>query len=155
MGEKLIKPYEISVWEDKLVVEYEQLPAGSQEQPRVINTYYEEKKIAVIGSNTMVGYNKVYEPVFTKKTNGEKTLTFSLKYQYFDPYIGATVNNPFASYLINERKVKLKYDNQWYDFIIKEHTESSDGLVWKYTATDAFINELSSKSCCRWYRLDS
>ena len=128
--DKLIKPYEISIWEDTL----DTSTGGSE---------YKETKIAVIGSNTMEGYNKVYEPVFTKKTNGEKILTFSLKYQYFDPYIGATVTNPFASYLINERKVKLYYDNQWYEFLIKEHTESSDGLVWKYTATDAFVNELS------------
>ena len=125
------KPYEISVWEDELVVQSGQ------------KSYYKENKLAVIGSNTMEGLNKVYEPIFTKKTNGEKILTFSLKYQYFDPHIGATVVNPFASYLINERKIKLKYDNQWYDFIIKDHTESSDGLVWTYTATDAFVNELS------------
>ena len=125
------KPYEISVWEDELVVQSGQ------------KSYYKENKLAVIGSNTMEGLNRVYEPIFTKKTNGEKILTFSLKYQYFDPHIGATVVNPFASYLINERKVKLKYDNQWYDFIIKDHTESSDGLVWTYTATDAFVNELS------------
>ena len=128
--DKLIKPYEISIWEDTL-----DTSTGGAE--------YKETKVAVIGSNTMEGYNKIYEPVFTKKTNGEKTLTFSLRYQYFDPYIGATVINPFASYLINERKVKLYYDNQWYEFLIKEHTESSDGLVWKYTATDAFVNELS------------
>ena len=128
--DKLIKPYEISIWEDTL----DTSNGGAT---------YKESKIAVIGSNTMQGYNKVYEPVFTKKTNGEKTLTFSLKYQYFDPYIGATVINPFASYLINERKIKLHYDNKWYEFLIKEHTESSDGLVWTYTAVDALVNELS------------
>lgn len=143
MEDRLIKPYEISVWEDKLVIEYEESATNTQTEPKIKNTYYEEIKIATIGSNTMEGYNKVYEPVFTKKTNGEKTLSFSLKYQYFDPYIGATVVNPFASYLINERKVKLYYDNEWYDFLIKEHSESSDGLVWTYTATDAFVNELS------------
>lgn len=127
MGELLIKPYEISVWEDKLT-----------------QNGFEEKKLAIIGSDTMTGPNKVYEPVFTKKTNGEKTLTFSLKYKYFDPYIGADgVVNPFAALLINERKVKLHYDNQWYEFIIKDHSESSDGLIWTYTCIDAFVLELS------------
>jgi len=127
MGERLIKPYEISVWEDKL-----------------IQGNFIENKLAVIGSDTMTGLNKVYDPVFNKKSNGEKTLTFSLKYKYFDPYTGnSDFVNPFAALLINERKVKLHYDNQWYEFIIKDHTESSDGLEWTYTCTDAFVLELS------------
>ena len=62
MGELLKKPYEISVWEDELT-----------------QNGFIEKKIAVIGSDTMTGVNKVYDPVFNKKANGEKTLSFSLK----------------------------------------------------------------------------
>ena len=131
MGERLIKPYEISVWEDKLIQD------GA--------TYrFEENKLAVIGSDTMTGLNKVYDPVFNKKTNGERTLTFSLRYKYFDPYSGnSDFINPFAALLVNERKVKLHYDNEWYEFIIKDHTESSDGLEWTYSCTDAFVLELS------------
>jgi len=133
MGELLIKPYEISVWEDKLT-----------------QNGFEETKLAVIGSDTMSGPNKVYDPVFTKNTNGEKTLTFSLKYKYFDPYIGnAEVVNPFAALLSNERKVKLKYGkdeegkDQWYEFIVKDHTESNEEYTWTYNCTDAFVLELS------------
>ena len=127
MGELLIKPYEISVWDDKL-----------------INGAFTENKIAVIGSNTMTGLNKVYDPVFSKKTNGERTLSFSLRYKYFDPYTGnSDYVNPFAALLVNERKVKLHYDNQWYEFVIKDHVESSDGLEWTYTCSDAFVLELS------------
>ena len=131
MGERLIKPYEISVWEDKLIQD------GA--------TYrFEENKLAVIGSDTMTGLNKVYDPVFNKKTNGERTLTFSLRYKYFDPYSGnSDFINPFAALLVNERKVKLHYDNEWYEFIIKDYTESSDGLEWTYSCTDAFVLELS------------
>lgn len=131
MGERLIKPYEISVWEDKLIqngAEYE----------------FKEIKLAVVGSDTMTGYNKIYNPVFNKKTNGEKSLSFSLHYKYFDPFIGnEDIINPFAALLINERKVKLHYEDKWYEFIIKDHTESSDGLEWTYTCTDAFVLELS------------
>ena len=127
MGEILIKPYEISVWEDKLT-----------------QNGFEEVKLAVIGSNTMEGPNKVYDPVFNKKSNGEKSLTFSLKYKYFDPYSGnSEVINPFAALLVNERKVKLHYDGQWYEFIVKDHTESSDELTWTYTCNDAFVIELA------------
>ena len=131
MSEKLIKPYEISVWEDKLI--------------RDGNEYkLIEKKLAVIGSNTMTGLNKVYDPIFNKKANGEKTLTFSLKYKYFDPYTGNYgVVNPFVALLTNERKVKLHYDNQWYEFIVKEHSESSEEYEWVYTCNDAFVLELS------------
>ena len=141
MGENLIKPYEISIWEDKLTQVENSEPA---------EYILEEKKLAVIGANTMTGYNKIYNPVFNKKSNGEKTLSFSLKYKYFDPYSGnSEVINPFANLLVNERKVKLKYgvdeegNDQWYEFIVKDHTESSDGLEWTYTCTDAFVLELS------------
>ena len=127
MGELLIKPYEISVWEDKLTQDG-----------------FTEHKIAVIGSNTMTGPNKVYNPIFNKKANGEKTLSFSLKYKYFDPYSGnEEVVNPFAALLVNERKVKLKYDGKWYEFIVKDHTEASEEYTWTYTCTDAFVLELS------------
>lgn len=129
MGELLNKPYEISVWEDKLTQD------GSG---------FEELKIAVIGSNTMSGPNKVYDPIFNKKANGEKTLTFSLKYKYFDPYSGNDeVINPFAALLVNERKVKLHYDDEWYEFIVKDHTEANTEYTWTYTCTDAFVLELS------------
>ena len=135
MGELLIKPYEISVWEDKLIPIDGTTPVDYE---------FVENKLAVIGSNTMEGPNKVYDPVFNKKDNGEKTLTFSLKYKYFDPYSGnEEVVNPFAALLINERKVKLNYDGQWYEFVIKDHTESSDEMTWTYTCTDAFVLELS------------
>ena len=126
MGEHLIKPYEISVWEDKLTQDG-----------------FIENKLAVIGSNTMTGLNKVYNPIFHKSANGEKTLSFSLKYQYFDPYSGNQVINPFVGLLTNERKVKLYYDNSWYEFIVKDHTELSEELEWTYTCTDAFVLELS------------
>ena len=131
MSEKLIKPYEISVWEDKLIQNGDEYK-------------FIEKKLAVIGSDTMAGLNKVYNPVFHKKTNGEKTLSFSLKYKYFDPYLGNDdVVNPFVSLLTNERKVKLHYDDEWYEFIVKEHTESSEEYEWTYTCNDAFVLELS------------
>ena len=126
MGEQLIKPYEISVWEDQLT-----------------QNGFVENKLAIIGSDTMTGLNKIYDPVFNKKSNGERSLTFSLKYHYIDPRTGEEVINPFADLLMNERRVKLHYDNQWYEFIVKEHEENSDESTWTYTCTDAFVLELS------------
>lgn len=129
MNGKLVKPYEISVWEDK---------------PSQNGDYIEEVKLAVIGSDKMVGLNKVYDPVFNKKHNGERTLTFSLKYKYYDSFneSGETIN-PFVKLLTNERKIKLYYDDKWYEFIVKDHTESTEEYTWTYTCSDAYVLELS------------
>jgi hypothetical protein len=57
------------------------------------------------------------------------------------------IDNPFLPYLVNERKVKLKYfqDNEWkwFDFVIKTVSENSETYKFTYTAEDLFINELS------------
>jgi hypothetical protein len=57
------------------------------------------------------------------------------------------IDNPFLPYLVNERKVKLKYfqDNEWkwFDFVIKTASENSETYKFTYTAEDLFINELS------------
>ena len=74
MSELLKKPYQISIWEDQLV--------DSEN-----GSYYEENKIAVIGSDTMTSLNKVYSPVLKESVNGEQTISFSLKYKYFDDFL--------------------------------------------------------------------
>ena len=130
MSEILRKPYEISIWEDYL------------ETSNGIS-YYKENRIAVIGSDTMTTPNRVYSPVLQESVNGEKTLTFSLRHKYFDEDVGDFVVNPFTSFLVNERRVKLHYNDKWYEFLIKEREEVSEDYTFTYTATDAFINELS------------
>lgn len=130
MSEVLKKPYQISIWEDELV--------GSGN-----DSYYREVKIADIGSDTMTSKNRVYSPVLTENMNGEQTLTFSLKYKYFDEVVGDFVVNPFVSFLVNERKVKLFYKDKWRDFVIKEREEESEEYTFSYTCTDASVQELS------------
>ena len=130
MGEKLIKPYQISVWEDRFI------KSGGK-------IYHEEVKIAEIGSDTMTSQNRVYSPVFKINTNGEKTLTFSLKYKYYDDLVGDFVVNPFEHFLVNERKIKLFYKNKWHDFVIKEKEENSEDYTFSYTCTDLFVQELA------------
>ena len=130
MGEQLIRPYQISIWEDRLVESDGE-------------SYYEEVKIAEIGSDTMTSQNRVYSPVFKINTNGEKTLTFSLKYKYYDETVGDFVVNPFEKFLVNERKVKLFYKDEWHDFVIKEKEEESEEYTFSYTCTDLFVQELS------------
>lgn len=132
----LKKPYEISVWEDILVDE-------DTIEGKVIPSHYQENRIMVIGSDEMTSPNKAFSPVLIENMNGEVTFTFSMAYKYFDPASNAEVINPFIGYLINERKIKLHYDNKWYDLIIVDHQEDSETMIWQYTAKDAFVNELS------------
>ena len=107
--ERLLKrPYELSVWGDKLVTENDV-------------SYYKEVMLAVIGADDMDSPNKAYDVRLREKVNGEIELTFSLLYKYFEEGKQDLVTNPFVNFLINERKIKLKTkdDNNWYDFIIK------------------------------------
>ena len=110
MGVIKKKPYEISIWEDRLVTEND-------------ISYYKEVKLAVIGSDTMESPNRAFDPILVENVNGEKTLTFSLAYKYYDEYTGELVTNVFYKYLINERKVKLFYNDEWFEFVIKECNE--------------------------------
>ena len=122
----LNKPYEISLWED------------------VWNgTKFEEQKYAVIGSDTMISQSRAFNPKFTRQINGNFTLTFSIYYQYADSTTGETVNNPFINAIENERRGKLKYDNKWYDFIIKDINIDKNKKTYDVTATSYFVNELS------------
>ena len=129
MSSQLKKPYEISIWEDILVNEDNK-------------SYYKEVKIATIGSDLMTAPEKVFDPIFTQNVNGEITLTFQIAHKYYDDLQQNFVVNPFIKYLINERKVKLFYDNEWYDFIIKTCEETSDSNIFSYTAKGLFVNEL-------------
>ena len=130
MNEVVNKPYEISIWEDIL----ETSSSGQ--------TYYRENKIATIGSNTMTSPNRAFDPILTENLNGEVTFSFSIRRNYFDTATGELVKNPFIDYLINERKVKLYYNDEWYDFVIKACNESSEDYIFKYDATGLFPLEL-------------
>ena len=67
MSGKLIKPYEVSVWEDEFV------PTGNK------TGYYREVKIATIGGDTMTSQSRIFSPILALNTNGEQTFTFSIK----------------------------------------------------------------------------
>lgn len=123
----LTKDYEISVWEDEW--------SGT--------SGFTEKKLAVIGSNTMTSQARVFSPQLVKNTNGTKTLTFKLYKKFIDNVTGEKVHNPFYDYLIAERKVKLKYKGEWHDFLVKNITENSADYLYTYQLEDAFVHELS------------
>lgn len=123
-----IKPYEISIWRDELNTEL---------------GIYEEKKVAVIGSNIMTTDSRAIAPKLTKNVNGSITLDFSLYTHYFDLEEQDYIENPFIKLISNETKIKLKYNDEWYDFIVKNIDETSDTKLYNYTTEALFINELA------------
>lgn len=156
----LKKPYEISIWDDILVFEVEITLDGSVTTEvirpdevdtkippnasfKVLRQFYKENKIAIIGSDNMSAPWRAVNPFFTQNVNGSLDLTFTMYAKYYDEDRDSFLDNPFTKTLVNERKVKLKYDNNWYDFIIKSIQESSDNKTYTYIAKSLFINELS------------
>lgn len=105
--------------------------------------YYKEEKIGIIGSDTMTAQWRAIEPRLTQNVNGTNTFSFKMFYTYIDTITGERKDNPFKTLLVNERKVKVKWKGDWYDFVIKNINEDSSGKSVTYTCQDQFINELS------------
>lgn len=123
------KPYEISVWDEKL---------GDNGQKTEI-------KRAIIGAHDMSYIGRATSPKLTKNLNGTHTLTFQMPSKFFDSAIGEYVHNEFCDNVFNERKIKLQYDGDWYEFYVKNITENKQfkSIMYQYTCEDAFIDELS------------
>ena len=128
--------YEISLWEDRLVPQ-------TGEGQSIVPEHYEEEKVCIIGSDTMTSQARALEPKLVRNVNGTNKLTFKLYYTYIDNETGKRIQNPFISLLVNERKIKCKWEDQWYDFVIKGVQEDSNGKTITYTCEDLYINELS------------
>ena len=124
-----MEQYELSVWKLE--------PSLSTEYP------WKETKIAIIGSNTMLEPCRAIDPKLTLKINGEKTLTFSMYYKYMPSTKTILQDNPWISYLVNEAIIKCYWQDEWYEFIIKDIKESTDKKTVTYTCKERFIQELS------------
>lgn len=122
--------YEISLWEDYLVSASDNIPA-----------HYEERKLCVIGSDSMTSLCRAEEPKLVQNINGTNTFTFKMRYIYNDK--GEEYSNPFLPYLVNERKIKVFWKDEWYDLVIKDCNEDSSSKSITYTCKDLYINELS------------
>ena len=120
--------YEISIWEDVLADD---------------GLSFREKKIIVIGSDTMTSEARAREPKLVTNINGTNKFTFNLYYSYIDTRTGKQTKNPYLPYLINERKIKVFWQNNWYDFLIKSIKEDSVQHLFTYSCEDAYITELS------------
>ena len=122
----LVKPYKISVWEDQWE-----------------NSVLQEKCIATIGSNEMTYQGRALEPTLVRNVNGQKKLSFKMYKYFIDNETGEKVENVFSDLLVNERKVKLYYEDSWFDFVVKDINESSSNYLFTYSLEDAIVQELS------------
>jgi len=126
--------YEISLWED-----YPDIASNGSEEIPFLN----ERKLCVIGSNTMKSSAWALEPCLISNVNGTHTFSFKIYYRFKDEITGENIINPFLPYIINERKVKVLWKNKWYDFVIKKIEEDSQKKYIICTCEDLFITELS------------
>lgn len=83
--------------------------------------------------------------VLKRELKGTNTLTFDMVDGYFDSLKGDYVENELINELFPERKIKLFYQDQWFEFFIKKISEKKilKNYIKSYTCTDAFIEELS------------
>lgn len=157
MNDLMKSPYKISLWEDEQVYlvadkdeegnydvnnryEIRTIPTANQV---ILNKYVQEICLANIGSDTMNTPIRAFEPRFTRQVNGTNTLTFKVFYRYFDEDEEEFKTNPFISLLVNERKVKLLYEDKWYNLVIKQIQENSQDYTFTYTCQDLYLNELA------------
>ena len=152
MSELIKKPYEISLWNDEVVYivtegaeneRYETTTLQEGKNYTVLNQYVKENCLAVIGSHTLNTPIRAFEPKLTQQVTGTNTLTFQIYSKYYDEDEEEFKANPFISLLVNEQKVKLHYNDEWFEFIIKEIQEKSEGNIFSYTCKDLYINELA------------
>lgn len=105
-------------------------------------TYFDEEKICVIGSNKSFDFY-AQDIKFEEKTTGDiHTLTFSLYDNYYDKF-GNKTKNFIVNLLKNESKIKLHYEDKWYDFIITNISYDRIANKYDYICKDAFVSELS------------
>ena len=122
--------YEISLWED-----YPDINNGVP--------FLNERKLCVIGSNSMEIRARAIEPKMVSNVNGSNVFTFKMHHYYIDELTGKHYKNPFLPLLVNERKIKVLWKNKWYDLVIKNIEEDSTGKGLTYTCQDLSITELS------------
>ena len=120
------KPYELSVWIDKWDGEK-----------------FVEKKLFIVGTDTMRAPSRAFSPKLVEKTNGDYTFTFTMYTRYQNPTTGNWEDNPFVGQINNETKLKLKYDGKWYDMIVKSVAKDGTNKTVSYTATSQHVQELS------------
>lgn len=127
----ILKPkYELSVWKEILDTE---------------NGTKTEIKEAIIGADDMSALGRATNVQLKRELKGTNTLTFQMPSKFFDSQKGQYIHNELTDYVFNERKIKLKFNDEWYEFYVKKIDEKKNykSIIYNYTCNDAFIDELS------------
>lgn len=104
-------------------------------------SWFEEEKFCVIGSDTMESTSRATEPKLERDNKGQNTLSFKMYTRCHDN--GEDYENPFLPYIYNESKIKCKWQDKWYDFVVKDMQRDSSNKSVTVTCKDQYINELS------------
>lgn len=145
------RPYRIEVWEDKWVTATNDSPEAIKER----GGYWEEIRSVCLGSSENQDFlGRAFNAVLTRDVTGDITFSFSIYGYYYEN--GIKTRNLLVPYLFNEAKIKLLYDNKWYDFIIKEMNESHDnkGLLYEVNCIYLPMSELSKNGWDISFSLD-
>ncbi len=102
-----------------------------------------ESKLFDIGSDTMESLARAIEPKLVRNINGKKSFSFKMYKTFIDE--NGTHDNPYIPYLINERLVKVYWDDEWYDFVIKNVQIDSAAKVYTVQCEDWCVQELSKQ----------
>ena len=134
-------PYKLEVWQDKW-------DGDSQT--------WDEYKVVTLSTSDMQYEGRAYDIHYIPNIYGEKQLSFSLYGRFIDSQTSEWVDNYLTQYCFNEGKIKLCYDNEWNDFIIKNVSEAhGEQLSRTYTCQYLPIYELSKTGYTKVFSLDN
>lgn len=111
------------------------------------NGQLRERKLAMLADSKNHFLGSVFDIELTPNINGIKNLKFTLPVYYTDFKSKEAILNPRYKYIANERKVRLLFKDEYYDFIIKDVEESRNEDLLKtiiVTCEDAIVEELSN-----------
>lgn len=125
----LTKDYEVSVWAETLTLDGQK----------------KESKQVIIAAPNMDYQGRATNLNLTRELKGTKTFSFQLPTHFFDGSIGEYVVNEFCDYVFNEQKIKVRIEDNWYEFYVKNISEQKigKGVIYTYSCQDANIEELS------------
>lgn len=104
---------------------------------------FDEEKLAILATDNSTFGGKATNINFTRNINGMHTLTFTMPKKYYEK--GELISNSVLANMNVKNRIKLKYKNKWYPFIINERTERREGkaVYFDFSCTDTLIYELS------------
>ena len=106
---------------------------------------FEEMEVEELSSDASTFEGRAYNINLTQNINGMNTLTFSIPKMYFDRKEGKIVKNYLSDLVWNKNKIKLKYKDKWFTFIVNDRVERREDkkIIYDFTCEDMMINELS------------